>query len=32
MKEVCCLVIQESKMSFEAALVENVIAQKPVLK
>lgn len=32
MKEVCCLVIQESKMLFEIALVENITAQKPVLK
>lgn len=32
MKEVCCHVIQESKTTFEVALVENIIVLKPVLK
>lgn len=32
MKEVCSHVIQESKTTFEAALVENIIILKSVLK
>jgi len=32
MKEVCCDAIQEGKRTFEAALVENIVTLKPVLK
>lgn len=32
MKERCSHVMQESKTTFEAALVENIILLKPVLK